>query len=229
MTRHALKAHGSFLFAVLGTFGCVPIDSPEVALESVRGAPQAAAPLADDYAGDPPLAGFDVQPLEIGAPVPAFALTDQSGARIDSGSLVGKAIVLTFFESRSPDPALCPELIDRLMGLGRVLRSDLETRVALIAVSVDPSHDTPEVLRSYAERRGVDATLLRFTSGEPGQIAALTGHFGVVSWPRDDGSVAHSLNTVVIGRGGSLFDQFPGVDGWSAEDLLAALVEAAER
>ena len=208
---------------------CAPIDAPggnlgEDPLGEPPGDAGSTASESDDL-----LARFDVRPLEIGEPVPAFALTDQEGARLEVGARDGKSTVLTFFESRSPDPALCPELIRRLSMVEQELRPDLRARVNLVAVSVDPSHDTATVLRDFAASHVGGSELLRLATGDPDEIVLLSGYFGVVAWRRQDDSVAHTLNTVVIDGHGRLHDRFPGVDNWSTMDLLAAVVEATQR
>jgi protein SCO1/2 len=96
---------------------------------------------------------FAVQPgpLPVLGTVPAFALVDQTGARLASDDLTGGVWVANFVFTRCPD--VCPALTARMAQLqGRL--GPVAGRVRLVSFSVDPGHDTPEVLRDYAQRAG---------------------------------------------------------------------------
>lgn len=160
--------------------------------------------------------------------MPAFRLVDQTGAPLDRDSLEGYTLVLTFFDGRSPDPHLCPTVLGRLGEVQRRLRPDLWDRVRLIALTVDPEHDTPEVLLPLADELGADPRRWSFATGSAGETDRLAAAGGVATWERSDGTVAHTLATLVI-DGGKLVDRFPGVTGWSTDDLIAAVVPHAER
>ena len=170
----------------------------------------------------------DVKLLEIGAPLPSYELSEIDGTPLRLENLRGRTIVVTFFETRSPDVALCPALLQRLGQLRRTLRSDLKAGVELVAVTVDPDHDTPAIIREWARQAGVDESL-RLARSSPETTARLAANLGLVLWRRGDGSVGHSLGTTVIDRRGRLANSFPGVTGWSTTDLLAAVGAVAGR
>ena len=170
----------------------------------------------------------EVKRLEIGARLPSYEMSQTDGTPLRLENLRGKTIVVTFFETRSPDVALCPALLQRLGQMRRTMRSDLQAEVELVAVTVDPDHDTPAVIREWAQQAGIDASL-RLARASPETTARLAANLGLVLWRRDDGSVGHSLGTTVIDRRGRLADSFPGVTGWSTMDLLAAVGAVAGR
>ncbi|MEM8931303.1 MAG: SCO family protein [Acidobacteriota bacterium] len=85
--------------------------------------------------------------LPILAEVPEFTLIDQRGTSIDRQALRGRPWVADFIFTRCP--GICPTLTRRMVDLAADLPAD---RVRLVSVSVDPEHDTPDVLRAYAER-----------------------------------------------------------------------------
>ncbi len=170
----------------------------------------------------------DVKPLAIGARLPSYEMAGIDGVPLRLEDLRGTTIVVTFFETRSPDAALCHTLLQRLGELRRTLRSDLQAEVELVAITVDPDHDTPAIVREWARQAGIDESL-RLAHASPETTARLATNLGLVLWRRDDGSVGHSLGTTVIDRRGRLADSFPGVSGWSAMDLLAAVRAAASR
>jgi cytochrome oxidase Cu insertion factor (SCO1/SenC/PrrC family) len=178
----------------------------------------------------PPDEAGEAEQLEIGARVPDFGLRDPSGALVRSSAWRGKVVVLTFFETRSPEPSLCPEVIDRLAELRDMLLPRWAAEVHTVAASVDPAHDSGETLRAWMGTRGIGDDGFWTVGGvDPDELENVLADFGVFVWTRGDGSVGHTLNTVVIDRRGRLADRFPGTSNWSTEDLLAAVTAVAGR
>lgn len=96
--------------------------------------------------------------------VPAFELIDQNEQPFGSDDLKGKVWVADFMFTRCS--GICPMLSANM----KALQDELKTkpywdRVRLVSISVDEEHDTPAILREYAER--FDA--------EPGHWVFLTG------------------------------------------------------
>jgi protein SCO1/2 len=87
------------------------------------------------------------EPLPVLGQVPAFALTNRDGRVVRRADLDGRPWVADFVFTRCP--ASCPMMSARMARLNRDLPSDLAVR--LVSISVDPAHDTPEVLQRYAE------------------------------------------------------------------------------
>lgn len=79
--------------------------------------------------------------------VPEFVLTNRDGRAVRRSDLDGRPWVADFIFTRCP--ASCPMMSARMARLNRDLPSDLPIR--LVSISVDPTHDTPEVLQRYAE------------------------------------------------------------------------------
>jgi len=171
----------------------------------------------------------DANRFAIGAPIPEFALRAQNGDEVPLSAWRGKVVIVTFFETRSPEPTLCPQLIDRLSALREMLLPERTPDVHLVAAGVDPDHDTSDALAAWVSDRGIGSDGWTVGTMDSETLARIAAGFGVVVWRRADGSVGHTLNTVVIDRRGRFVDQFPGVSGWSTADLLAAVTAAADR
>src|SRR5690606_3323481 len=92
-----------------------------------------------------------------------FALTDQAGERVDNATLAGKPWVAAFMFTRCP--TVCPRITAEMKKLQAAAK---QKGVSLhwVSFSVDPEHDTPQVLRDYARTHGLD----------PGNWPLLTGH-----------------------------------------------------
>ncbi len=90
-------------------------------------------------------------PLPVLGIIPAFTLAERSGRTVTADDLRGQVWVAGFIFTRCPD--VCPALTARMRGLQGPLAA-APTPVRLVALSVDPVHDTPEVLRDYAVEHG---------------------------------------------------------------------------
>ncbi len=100
--------------------------------------------------------GVPANPLEsdqllAGYSIPEFTLTNQEGEPIDQSILDGELTVLTFMFTNCP--FACPGMTAEMVKL----QSDMQgTELRFLSISVDPANDTPEVLKAYGERNGVD-------------------------------------------------------------------------
>jgi protein SCO1/2 len=82
--------------------------------------------------------------------VPPFALTERSGRRITLDDLRGLVWVADFIYTECTES--CPTQSLEFARLQREFAGATDLR--LVSITVDPEHDTPEVLRRYAERYG---------------------------------------------------------------------------
>jgi protein SCO1/2 len=77
--------------------------------------------------------------------LPAFHLTERSGRPLSSGDLRGRIWVADFIFTQCG--GTCPAMTSRLARL----RRELPAAVRFVSFTVDPAHDTPEVLARYAD------------------------------------------------------------------------------
>ena len=99
--------------------------------------------------------------------IPSFSLTDQMGQTLTTEALQGKVILANFIFTNCTQ--FCPTLTPRMREVQANLEDDglLGKEVLLLSFSVDPEHDTPDILRSYAERHGANHPAWRFLTGPP--------------------------------------------------------------
>jgi protein SCO1/2 len=104
--------------------------------------------------------------LEVYGAMPAFELRDQTGAVVTQDALRGHVVIASFIFTRCP--TVCPLMT---MKMRRVQDRTADARdIKLLSFSVDPTHDTPEVLAEYAKGHGADPARWRFLTGEPEAI-----------------------------------------------------------
>lgn len=92
--------------------------------------------------------------------VPDFSLTERSNRTVTRQDLDGKVWIADFIFTR------CGGTCPIMTGAMRKLQDQLPAEIQLVSFSVDPSHDSPEVLSEYANRNNADATRWWFLTGD---------------------------------------------------------------
>jgi protein SCO1/2 len=153
-------------------------------------------------------------------PLPAFALTNQSGRTVQAQELRGRAVIVTFIFTTCVEA--CPILTAQLVRLQGLLgREGLAERVRFVAITVDPVTDTPDVLGRYARRFGADLGSWDFLTGPPEEIARLTRALGVGTAPGKRG-LAHDAPILFVDPAGRIVER--RVDLELAPDPVLALL-----
>lgn len=89
--------------------------------------------------------------LEAGAKAPGFTLTDQHGATVSLGDLMGKKVILYFFPE-ADTPGCTTQACD--------FRDNLNSLKSAGYTVVGISRDAPEKLAKFAEKEGLNFALL---------------------------------------------------------------------
>lgn len=144
----------------------------------------------------------------IGA-APAFMLTTQDGNLLSLDQLRGKVVVVTFIFASCADS--CPLLTAKMATLQSRLGADFGPRAFFVSITVDPEHDTPEVLRHYAVGHGARPGGWAFLTGTPAEIRDVARRYGIAYKGLPSGDVDHSFLTSLIDRSGTLRVQYLGV------------------
>ena len=151
--------------------------------------------------------------------VPNFELVNQDGQRFGSVQLAGKIWIADFIYTSCPGP--CPMISTRMSELQKPLE---KTDVHLVSFSVDPTRDTPEVLRSYAERLHTEPKRWDFLTGPKSAIYDLS-HKGfklAVSDGSDEAGIpVHSTRIVLVDRHGEIRGYYEATEADAVTKLLA--------
>ena len=164
-----------------------------------------------------------------GDEVPNYVLKNQDGKEIRLSDYRGKALLLTFIYTRCPLPEYCTLMSNNFAQIDRALQQspDVYNKTHLLSVSIDPTYDTPPVLRSYGaahtERYQEETfTHWEFASGE--QVKELAQFFGLRYFPEND-QIIHGLKTVIIKPDGKVGKVYSGNE-WKPEDVVNELKRA---
>ena len=162
-----------------------------------------------------------------GTPLPTESLRDQAGRAVTAATFAGRDVVVTFIYTRCPLPEFCPLMMTRLNEVAsRLRKAGRRDDVQLVAISIDPAHDTPEILADYGRRHitGEDGDPFRrwsLLTGTPAQVQAWARFFALAYEPDGD-EIAHGLRTAVVDREGKVVGVLRGND-WTTDQLMALL------
>ncbi len=133
--------------------------------------------------------------------VPGFELINQDGDTITDKDYLGKVYVVEFFFTTCPD--ICPVMSENLIEIKDEFKGEKDFGIA--SITIDPAHDTPEVLKNYAEKYEIDDSRWHFLTGNRDTIyeIANTG-FGLhaAEDQSNPGSFAHSGLFALIDKEG---------------------------
>lgn len=149
---------------------------------------------------------FFSKPIPVYGAVPAFSFTESSGRPLSAEDLKGKVWIADFVFTRCA--GICPLMSGHMKTLQN--RFQDADGVRFVSFSVDPEHDTPEILKKYGERFGANPEKWFFLTGDKNEIFALSQkafYLGVSDIPEAERpdptqSVMHSSKFVLIDKQG---------------------------
>lgn len=150
--------------------------------------------------------------------VPDFKLVERSGHPLTRKDLLGKVWVTGFVFTRCA--GACPVMMSKMYGIHQSF-----PQVQLVAFSVDPAHDTPEVIRAYMKNNSLPQEWL-FATGTYEQMQDLAKKgfklsMGPGSTPEEP--VIHSDRLVIVDRYGRQRGSFTTADMEGMSRLEAEL------
>jgi len=168
-----------------------------------------------------------------GDAVPDFALLNQSDKTIRLGQFKGKVLVMTFVYTRCPLADYCPRMSRNFAEIDKDLSGDkkLYAQTHLLSVSFDPTYDTPKVLKSYGEAytgRYTQETFSHwdFAAPQAAEMQKMEEFFDLGVTPGDNGTLQHSLSTLVISKDGKVTAFYPTKD-WTVPEVEEQIRKAA--
>jgi protein SCO1/2 len=183
--------------------------------------PAAIVPGQGPFRGGSLPAGLD------GKPAPRFRLADARGGSLDSRALRGRPYVLTFLYTDCQD--VCP-LIGREVGEALRLLGAPASKVAAVAVSVDPEHDTSAAVRAWLRRLRLPANF-HYLVGTRQELEPVWRAYFAAPQPLGVRESKHTASIWLIDARGRLRTKFSGgvpvPPRDIAHDLRVLLREAA--
>jgi protein SCO1/2 len=135
--------------------------------------------------------------------------TTDAGRTLRLAELAGHVQLLAMMFTSCP--SVCPMFVREIVRLDRALAAKIRDRLHVTLVSIDPERDTPDVLRRYRGRMGLDRERFALLRGEPGDVRELAQVIGVAYAKTEGADIAHTRLVTVLDRGGEVVHQQAGV------------------
>jgi protein SCO1/2 len=155
---------------------------------------------------------------EVGDAVPDFVLYDQNGRLVDAARFRGRQVMLNFIYTRCPVANMCPLSTTKMIAAQKLAREAGVRGIEFVSITLDPAHDTPGVLRGYADDRGIDTSNFSFLTGPEPAIRDLLTQFGVIAEFKGD-ILDHTLATLLIDEKGRVKWRADGSE-WRPKDFV---------
>lgn len=164
-------------------------------------------------------------------PIPNFKLVNHLGRSLELHDLKGKYVLLSFVFTRCPISEMCPrtfslsrDLIEKWKGLPTWRRTGFPIHV--LAVTLDPNFDSPEIMKSKMEERGLDPDHFTFVTSDEKTLSELASEFNVVGIP-SGGTISHNMKTILLSPLMVPIREFMDNE-WTPEEVLNTIRKSIE-
>lgn len=133
--------------------------------------------------------------------VPDFSFTNQNGETITNKDYDGKVYVIEFFFSTCP--TICPRMNQNLVKIQNEFEEFDNFGVA--SFTINPDYDTPEVLKEYADKYGINNPNWHLLTGDKTDIYKLSNEGFYIYAAENtevEGGFEHSGNFALIDKNG---------------------------
>lgn len=146
---------------------------------------------------------FPAESLRTQLNAPELRLVNQDHETVDLATLRGNVVMLTAVYSSCG--LSCPLIFGQAKYAIAAVPADLRADLRVIAVSMDPEKDTPDVLAELARRYEVEAPRYELVTGEPAQVERVLDDMGIARTRNPDtGVIDHANLFLLIDRGGRI-------------------------
>ena len=148
-----------------------------------------------------------------------FSLTNQNGELINQEFYQNKIYIADFFFTTCPD--ICPKMTENMGYLQNELKN--QTDVLLVSFSVTPNIDSVNVLRAYADLKGVDDSKWNLFTGSKKDIYELARKSFLVAKNDGDGGkydMIHTENFILVDQKKRIRGYYDGTLEEDIESLL---------
>ena len=151
--------------------------------------------------------------------IPDFAFVNQKGDTVTQKNVAGKIYVTDFFFTSCP--TICPVMKRQMIKVYDKYKDNPDFMI--LSHSIDPDHDTPEVLNKYATDLGVEGTQWEFLTGQKEKIYDIgQGHYLVTAKEDDtaEGGYIHSGAFVLVDKDRRVRGMYDGTSEEGTEKLI---------
>lgn len=154
--------------------------------------------------------------------VPDFAFINQNGEEVTFEDFEGNIVVADFIFTTCP--TICPIMTKQMTRLQWMLEDPSFKNVKFLSHTVNPTHDTPEVLLEYAKANDADLSRWTFVTGDQEEIFKQGFEGYMLSTQEDSGAPGgflHSSNFVLIDKDRHIRGFYDGTSTSEVDDLVS--------
>lgn len=134
---------------------------------------------------------------------PELSLVNQAGEAVDLSLLRGKVVVLTAVYASCPHT--CPIILAQAKRAIGKLSEEERADLRLVAVTMDPAHDSPEVLADLAGRHGMERPVYNLVTGDPAEVERILDEMGIArTRDAETGVIDHANLFLLLDREGKI-------------------------
>lgn len=152
--------------------------------------------------------------------IPPFTFVNQEGDTVTENIVEGKIYVADFFFTTCP--TICPIMKRQMVKVYNEYKGNPE--VMILSHSIDPDHDTPQVLKKFAGDLGIEGTQWQFLTGSKEKIYEI-GQKNYLSTAKEDktadGGYIHSGAFILIDKDKHVRGMYDGTTEEGTQKLIA--------
>ena len=213
-SKKFLKRYGPIIF-IMSLFSIIVITTFYFVLQ-----PKVSLPIYSPSMVSEELVEEDIRYIKKYHKINDFSLINQNGKLISQEFYRNKIYVADFFFTTCPD--ICPIMTENMSYLQSELKD--QTDVLLVSFSVTPQVDTVDILRSYANLKGVDDSKWNLFTGNKKDIYELARKSFLVAKNDGDGGkydMIHTENFVLVDKESRIRGFYDGTNEEAMNKLLA--------
>jgi protein SCO1/2 len=159
--------------------------------------------------------------------IPPFSFVNQYGDTVTEKIVEGKIYVTDFFFTTCP--TICPVMKRQMVKVYKAFKDNPE--VMILSHTIDPEHDTPQVLKTFAKDLGVEGKQWQFLTGPKEKIYEI-GQKSYLSAAQEDktaqGGFLHSGAFILIDKDKHIRGMYDGTTEEGTQKLIQGIKSLQE-
>jgi protein SCO1/2 len=152
--------------------------------------------------------------------IPPFSFVNQEGDTVSEKIVEGKIYVTDFFFTTCP--TICPVMKRQMIKVFQQFKGNPD--VMILSHTIDPEHDTPQVLNKFAKDLGIEGTQWQFLTGSKDKIYKI-GQESYMSTAKEDksaeGGYIHSGAFILVDKEKHVRGMYDGTTEEGTQKLIA--------
>lgn len=151
-----------------------------------------------------------------------FNYTNQDNQTVGLSDLEGKVWIADFIFTSCE--TVCPPMTYNMSQLQDKVKEEGIENVEFVSFSVDPTVDSPEALKDFANNYEIDFSNWHFLTGytqEEIESFAVDSFKSLVKKPKNDDQVIHQTSIYLVDQNGVVMKDYDGVSDVPYEEIIA--------